>query len=163
MKKIYFLILIVLFLTGCASVQEPLKVVWGSSTKALEDNRVSATTKTYSCSASAGFDKVLAIIKSREKHDIRTSEEKEGTGTKEVIEVAGYEIFIQDRDKGLIVVMGVPKSETTTEVGIFITGISANETKIEVVSLSSAAQKTVSDHIFKELDKVYSPVEEKSS
>ncbi|MCX5681977.1 MAG: hypothetical protein NT079_06915 [Candidatus Omnitrophica bacterium] len=78
--------------------------------------------------------------------------------TKEIVEVKGYEIFIKDRKKDLIVVVGVPGSETTTEVGIFLTPSNKTETKVEVVSLSSAAQQTVSSYIFKELDKAYPPI-----
>lgn len=168
MKKFIFFIFLPFFVLGCATVQEPFKAIWGSSTKALEDNRGSATVKAYQSSYSDCFDKVLDIIHSREKSEIKrevTADNPEAVGiggTAEVIEVAGYEIFINDKKKGLIVVMGVPKSTNTTEVGIFITALNTSETKIEIVSLSSAAQKIVSDEIFKELDKVYSAVVEKS-
>lgn len=153
MRKIYFFILIVFFFAGCASVQEPFKAVWGSSTKALEDYRGTATIKDFKCSSGDCFDAIVKAIKVQEKKEIKGEDTLHGTT--EMIEVAGYEIFIQDKKKGLIVVMGVPKSETTTEVGIFVTGVTSDETKIEVVSLSSAAQKIASDHIFTELSKVY--------
>jgi len=160
MKKIYFLFLISIFIFGCAAVQEPVKLLWGSSIKALENNRDSATVKAYECSKDACFDKIIKAIKAEEKREIQGTEEVKGT--KEIVQVAGYEIFIQERKKGLIVVMGVPKSETTTEVGIFLTQSIDKETKVEIVSLSSAAQKIVSDYIFKELDKSYSAIIEKS-
>lgn len=162
MKKQYFLILSFFFLLGCAHVIEtaiePVKVVWGSSTKALEDSRDTATVKTYACLPSACFDKVLEIIKGKETKEIKGT--LEVNKTTEILVVKGYEIFIKDRKKNLIVVMGVPKSETTTEVGIFVTALKGKEkeTKVEVVSLSSAAQATVSREIFQELDKAYPPI-----
>lgn len=168
MKKLTLFIFLSFFALGCATIQEPFKAIWGSSTKALEDNRGSATVKAYQSSYSDCFDKVLEVIHSREKSEIKrevTEDNPEAVGiggTAEVVEVAGYEIFINDKKKGVIVVIGVPKSINTTEVGIFITALSASETKMEIVSLSSAAQQIVSDEIFEELDKVYSAVVEKS-
>jgi hypothetical protein len=159
MKKLSFVILFVFFCAGCARVQEPFKIIWGSSTKALEDARPTATVKTYECLSSDCFDKIMEIIKRKEKKEIRIEQENRGDDV-ENIEIQGYETFIKDRKKGLIVVMGVPKSETTTEVGIFITAVKEKETKIEVVSLSSAAQATVSTQIFQELDKAFPPIVE---
>jgi len=156
MKKQYFIIFALFFFLGCARIQEPFKLVWGSSTKALEDSRATATTKTYECFPNDCFNKIVEILKEKETKKIVFISGEDGE-TKEVIE---YGIFIKDPKKRLIVLVGVPGAIDTTEVGIFITPLKLKESKVEIVSLSSAAQKTVSMSVFEQLDKMYSEIKE---
>ena len=160
MKKIYVIISLLLFVGGCACVQEPFKAAWGSSTKALEDHRASATMKTYECFPGACFDKVIEIVKGAEKREVKTVTQEVNEDGEVVVQFEGYEIFIKDRKRNCIVIMGVPGSIETTEVGIFITPLKVKEARVEIVSLSSAAQQTVSNFIFTELDKAFSQIVE---
>jgi signal recognition particle GTPase len=137
MKKPYLILLSFFILCGCARIQEAAKVVWGSSTKALEDNRASATVKTYECFPGACFDTMMGIAQEKK-----------------------YEVFISERKNNRIVLVGIPGSVDTTEVGIFITALKMKETKIEIVSLSSIAQQTVSIALFGQLDKTYPEIKE---
>jgi len=158
MKKSYLFILLLFFMCGCACVQEPFKVVWGSSTKALYDNRDTATVKMYECFANDCFDKIVDIIKNHEAKI--TKKTQIGDEEVEVEEVSQYNLFIKDRKNYVIVVMNVPGSIDTTEVGIFITPLKLKESKVEIISLSTAAQKTVANMIFEQLDKIYPEIKE---
>ncbi len=158
MKKIYAIIFLLFFVCGCACVQEPFKAVWGSSTKALNDNRDTATVKMYECFANDCFDKIVGIIKDHEEKAKKKTQI--GDEEVEVEEVVKYTLFIQDRKNYLIVVMNIPGSIDTTEVGIFITPLKLKESRVEIVSLSTAAQKTVSKTIFDQLDKTYPEIKE---
>lgn len=137
MKKQILLIGVLFLFCGCGHLREAAKVVWGSSTKALEDNRASATVKTYECFAGACFDTIVTTAKDKK-----------------------YEVFISDRANNRIVVMGVPGGIETTEIGIFITPLKLKESKIEVVSLSSIAQATVSSVLFDALGRTYLEIKE---
>lgn len=148
MRKSLLFLLAVFFFAGCAHVQEVAKSIWGSSTKALEDARGTATTKMYECFPGSCFDKVLEIASENE-----------------------YDPFIRDRKRHLIVVVhtrvveAVSDSDVqvggdTTEVGIFITPLKLKEVKVEIVSLSSSAQQRVSNAIFSELDKAFPEIKE---
>jgi hypothetical protein len=158
MKKQFFVIMVLFFFCGCARLQEPFKAVWGSSTKALEDNRANATMKTYECFPGACFDKVIEVVQGAEKSKATTAQKVGLSG--ELLPDSEFKVFIKDRKKNCIVVMGVPGSVDTTEVGIFITPLQLKEARVEVVSLSSVAQQTVSNLIFQELDKAFSQIVE---
>ena len=149
-RKIAATIILLFTAAGCAIVSEPFKVIWGSSTRALEQARDEALTKTYSCDFDACYDAVLKIAKE-----------------------ARYEIFINERRQEYIVVMGIHGNVNTTEVGIFFSKVvlpvpkivEENETilgtpekfpvKIEVASLSSTAKEKVAKVIFEGLDKKF--------
>jgi len=148
-NKILFVILAVTLLSGCARLKETGKVLWGSSTKALEEQRSTATTKTYRCFFPECFDAVASILEENE-----------------------YTIFIQSSKKKLIVVMNTaqkfPPNEdgeagvNTTEIGIFFEPLQLKEIRVEVVSLSTSAQEAASEKIFSALDKIY-PIAKSSS
>lgn len=148
MRKFLLIITSVLFLSGCAHVQEVAKSIWGSSTKALEEARDTATVKMYECFPGACFDKILEIAAKQE-----------------------YEPFIKDRKRNIIVVVNTrpmaamvggetPVGADTTEVGIFITPLKLKEVKVEIVSLSSSAQQRVSNVVFSGLDSAFPEIKE---
>lgn len=124
-----------LFLGGCSHVAELSKTLWGSSTRALEKSRAEAISKTYACDYSACFDSLLAVAK-----------EKELT------------VFIKDRRKSRVVLMHIPGSIETTEVGVFFLSFGPQETKLEIASLSQSARDVVAEMIFSALAKNYSEV-----
>jgi signal recognition particle GTPase len=129
---ILYSFLFLIGLTGCGHVSEFSKTVWGSSTRALEQARVNGIVKTYDCSVSRCYDEVLQIVKENE-----------------------YQIFIDNKAKATIVVMGIPGSVNTTEVGIFFSDISDSQTKIYVSSLSTNAKRKVAYAIFPQLDEIF--------
>ncbi len=136
MKNKYLFILFCFIFLGCARILDTPKVIWGSSTRALENYRDTASVKSYNTFLNISFDEVLEIANDEE-----------------------LEVFINDFKKGVIVLMHIPGSGKTTEVGVFFTSLRVKETKIEIVSLSSIAQKTAADLIFSELDKSFSQTE----
>ena len=125
-------IVLILPLSGCASVADPLKMIWGSSTKALQEARADSISKTYPCHFDECFDAVLKIA----------GEEK-------------YKVFMKDRVKGLIDVIGVKGNVNTTEVGIFLDELNADQTKIDIASLSTTAKTKVARAVFDGLDKKF--------
>ncbi len=148
MRKFLLVTAFIFFLSGCAHVQEVAKSIWGSSTKALEEARGTATVKMYECFPGACFDKILEIAAKNE-----------------------YDPFIRDRKRNLIVVVNtriaqivsdndVQVGGDTTEVGIFITPLKLKEVKVEIVSLSSSAQQRVSNVVFSGLDSAFPEIKE---
>ena len=125
-----------LFTGGCGrisdSLVEPAKVLWGSSTRALENARSSAIRKTYQCPYSQCYETVLEIVKKNE-----------------------WAVFIDDPVKRHIVILGIKGSVNTTEVGIFFSGLSKKNITIEVTSLSTLAKRKVAEILFAALDQIY--------
>jgi hypothetical protein len=117
----------ILHFIGCASLKEAAKGVAGISTKILEESRKDAVKKTFSYDYQACYDKVKSIL--REK---------------------GSYIYRQDPKENLIAIY-VSEADTTP-VGIFFTGIDANNTQIEVSSPSTAAKELISARIFSALE-----------
>ncbi len=106
--------------------------MWGSSTRVLERARAEAISKTYSRPSDEVF---LEIAK--------------------IAQLQAWEIFIKDKKQGLIDVMGVPGGVNTTEVGIFVSALKENETKVEVASLSTNTKRIAAETLFAELDKTW--------
>ncbi len=107
---------------------EIAKTIWGSSTRALEQARDNAITKTYD---KPYWDCVRSAIAVCKKH---------------------WVIFKKDEIKGYMVVMGVHGCVSTTEIGIFFDELSDNQTRIEISSLSTNAKRTVAKGLFHGLD-----------
>jgi len=128
----YFL----LFLSGCATVLEGAKGVAGISTKALEESRKDAVTKTFNYDYNTCYTKVKAAIK----------------------ETGSY-IYAQDKNKHMIAVY--VSDEDATALGIFFKEIDANNTEIQVTSASTYAKDTVSKDVFSVLEGTYKPKDEK--
>lgn len=131
----FITIIFALSLGGCTlinQVTEPIKVIWGSSTRALEAARAEALSKTYHCEYNACYDAVLEIVKQR-----------------------NYEIFINERARERMVIMGITGNVNTTEVGIFFDKLNKFQIQIDISSLSSTAKENVAKVIFEELDKKF--------
>ena len=131
-KKFLGLILAVSAVLGCASPVEISKTVWGSSTRALEEARPNGIIKTYDISLNRCYDEALKAVQDE-----------------------GYVIFINNKQKATIVVMGIKGNVNTTEVGIFFSEITNNQTKIYISSLASTAKRTVAEHIYPKLDTAF--------
>lgn len=126
MKRIcYFTIVLCLLLSGCASVERTAQNIWGSSVNHLENARVDALYDTIDCA----YQECYEAIKEKLVQD-------------------QYIIFQERPEKGLIVVMGIPQAIDTTEVGVFLTPLSADQTEVEVSSLSSPAKKKLAEYLF---------------
>jgi hypothetical protein len=108
---------------------EFVKTIWGSSTRALEQARDNAITKTYDKSY---WDCVRSAI--------------------DVVNKRKWVIFKKDEIKGYMVVMGVKGSVNTTEIGIFFDELSDTQTRVEISSLSTNAKRKVSKALFHGLD-----------
>ncbi len=131
-QKIIIIIFFILSAGGCARIIEPFKVIWGSSTRALEEARDQAISKTYNCDLGACYDAVLEIVKERK-----------------------YVLFINECLKKRLVVMGIPGNVDTTEVGIFFRELKKSEVQIDISSLSSSAKERIAKAVFEELDKKF--------
>ena len=165
-----------LILSGCAIISEPFKVLWGSSTRALENARDEAMTKTYHCDFDTCYDAVLEIVRGASFQSVAKPEKSEESnesnqssrtpsslstaqaGSQNTLNTVSlnsqYTIFINDRLKKHIVVMGIPGNVDTTEVGIFFAATaSSGISKIDISSLSSTAKEKVAHVIFDGLDK----------
>ncbi len=187
-KKISPIVLTALVLAGCANFKERAvdlpKVVWGNSTRALEEARSNAISRTFSCSLDDCFSAVLALGDSWQQpveepverpntvltglpvNEGYTDEEdglpveKSPIGEEETLtgivppRKTPFRIFFHDRNKEHIVVIGVPGSVDSTEVGIFFDKVEGG-TKIDITSLSSNAKRSVARDLFKELDPQY--------
>ena len=68
------------------------------------------------------------------------------------------ELFLQDKARRHIVVMGVPTSIDTTEVGIFFEPAGDGLTRVEISSLSTNAKTRAAELIFPELEKFFAVV-----
>lgn len=143
--NVIFLFLACLVAGGCAQVTETAKVIWGSSTRALEEARTDAMAKTYRCSLDDCFDAVAGLA----RHGKTDEPAHEGF----------FDIFIKDRNRRHIVVMGIAGNVDTTEVGIFFTQPALTTVKLEISSLSSSAKRKVARAVFEELDSRFSPAE----
>ena len=140
--------------TGCARLMDTPKVIWGSSTRALEEARIDAVSKTYRCSYNDCFDAVLALQLDKKNAKPEVTENEDFIVEKPP---KGYfDVFIKNRKKGHIVVVGIPGSVDTTEVGIFFSQPTLTSVKIEVSSLSTSAKLNVSERVFQELDLQFS-------
>ncbi|MBF0571913.1 MAG: hypothetical protein HQL12_08610 [Candidatus Omnitrophica bacterium] len=114
---------------GADNTVEFGKTIWGSSTRALEEARVKAITKTYNKTYWDCVRSAIAVI-----------------GNKKWV------IFKKDEIKGYVVVMGVTGCVNTTEIGIFFDELSDTQTRIEISSLSTNAKRKVAKGLFHGLD-----------
>jgi len=144
-------------------LHETTKFIWGSSTKALENARVDAIEKTYRCSFDDCYDSTLTLARAEPIYVKKYNEEGEEVddeGNLKIPDPGGFfDIFINNRAKRHIVVMGIKGNVDTTEVGIFFSKPSLTTVKLEVSSKSSNAKRKVADAVFNELDSLYSAAE----
>ena len=123
---------------GCAQLMEPAKVIWGSSMRALEKARLEAMTQSYICGFDDCFNAIISLGRNEKVWEPKTQK--------------FFDIFMKDRVKGYIVVMGVKGNVNTTEVGIFFARHGRGAYTIEIASLSSSAKRKVAVAVFSELD-----------
>ncbi|MBN1869593.1 MAG: hypothetical protein JW847_03335 [Candidatus Omnitrophica bacterium] len=135
-------------MSGCAHVTETAKVIWGSSIRALEDARVDALTKTYRCSLNDCYDAVLDLSRHQNVQNSQAENETEIKSTNENY----FDVFIDNRKKGHMVIMGIEGNVDTTEVGIFFFQPTLTTVKIEISSLSSSAKRKAAQIIFDALN-----------
>lgn len=137
MKKfiVYGIVLMGMFLGGCASIVETGKVILGTSIRGLEDARVDAARATFSCTFDECFDAVLDLQRSK------------------MVEGGHFEVFRRNRLKGYLVVMGIKGNINTTEVGIFFSSRGYAVTVVEISSLSSSAERKVAEVVLAHLEK----------
>ena len=133
--KSLIIFVVAFMLTGCAVVAEPFKMLWGSSTRALEQARPDAIRATFPFALAECMSYVRKIVT-----DNRIT------------------IFIDNPQRDFLVLIHIPGSVDTTEVGIFFAeeGTPGQDalTRIEVSSLSRTAKEAVSTLIFSELKKL---------
>lgn len=154
-KKINIILALSFSITflGCARIIDIPKVIWGSSTRALENARTDAISETYKCSFTDCFDTVLSLKRTKKVY-------KEVLEDGEVIvktkRDGKFDIFLKNRKKKHIVVMGIEGNLETTEVGIFFSQPSLTTVKVEVTSLSSNAKRKIAQMIFDLLNSRFS-------
>ena len=125
-----FFLLLPLF-TGCATLKELPKKVWGSSTQALEQARAEGVSNTFSLDYETSFNKVIEILKKMDCY-----------------------IHIKNKKRHLIVAMKFQGPDDTTEVGIFFREKDPQVTEIELSCLSSSLLNYASEKIFSMMDKI---------
>ena len=155
-----------LLIAGCAWFPEPVKVVLGTSTRALEEARTDSLSKVYRCSFDECFDGVLSLERHGKKittEEYKKEEDEKENPSKESLALTPkveddelYEVYSKDPIRGIIVVMGVRGHIETTEVGIFLSRYSPSSIKVEVTSLSTPTKEQVANFLFKKLDKTFS-------
>lgn len=122
----------VVLLSSCAAWDNTVEVgktIWGSSTRALEQARDRAMTKSYDKSYWDCVRSAMAVVKKTK-----------------------WMVFKKDEIKGYLVVMGIKGQVNTTEVGIFFDELSDTRTKVEVSSLSTNAKRKVAKALFHGMD-----------
>ena len=173
MKKLHncFLFLLAsVLVTSCAPIKEIAKVMWGSSTRALEEARADGISKTYHCQFDECFDAVLGLARTESaiyltsgyegekiqpvSDEAKAAQQEQAQAETPVIDQESglFEIFMNNRQKGYLVVMGIAGNVNTTEVGIFFSTYAPGVMKIEISSLSSKAKRKVAEGLFKQLD-----------
>lgn len=157
-KPIIFILFLSVLLGGCSPLAETVKVLWGSSTQALEEARPGAVKTTFRATVDQCFEVVAGLPKEKKLTETPSEgaaapvKEKNLLGSPAEPEAKNHlNVFIRDRRKQLIVLMGIPASVNTTEVGVFFSSAGKDTTRVEVVSLSPKAQLTASEIIFKRL------------
>ena len=147
MKQNYiFLVTIisVVFTAGCSRLLDYPRAVWGFSTRALEEARANAVQETFPCDVDACFNAVLQL----------TEADDSTTPPTEKV----FDLFMRNRRKSVIVLMGVPDSVDTTEVGVFFAVLEPQKIQVDISSLSTNARERAAEIIFKALGEQYPEV-----
>ncbi len=144
MNKTCWLNLCFLFLiTGCTPL-EVGRTFWGSSIRSLQAARDEAFEKTYVCRFDECFDTVLSLDRKEEKDaDMKQT----------------FDVFLKDRVRSVIVVIGVHGQVDTTEVGIFFERINDDQYSVEISSLSTTAKEKVALLVFNKLNESFQEVQ----
>lgn len=123
--KIVNLFFIFVLCSGCASLNETGKKIWGSSITHFEKARSTAKSSTFALPLDQCFLKVEKIL-----------EEK------------GALVYLRDRDKKYLAAMNFKGYVDTTEVGIFFTKVNDGSTQVEVASMSPRLADEVANIVF---------------
>ena len=175
-------LIIAVFSAGCSGLLDVPKKIWGSSTKDLEEARGEAIHKTFHCSAVECFDAVLKLTVMPKEEDTlilaKTTEPVVATQTTPPPpayrpnrpaddpstpvtppSMTYLQLFMKDRQRNFIVVMGVPNCVNTTEVGIFLAPLEAGNVKVELSSLSTKAKRNAAEVVFAHLGKQFPEIQ----
>lgn len=128
-SKICF-ILMMLILNGCAFIKNTPATIAGYSFNDLEHRRQDALYQIYDASIVDCYHAVLTIAKENQ-----------------------HTIYYQNLERSMIVLMDIPGAVNTTEVGVFFKSLEHGKVKVEIVSRSSFAKKTVANFFFAEIQK----------
>ncbi len=157
LRKLKFIVILCFLLIGCARIIDIPKVIWGSSTRALEEARADAISRTYRCSFGDCYDTVISFARKKTYKKPVVSETDDFIIATD--DSGFFDIFIKNRKKRHIVVMGITGNVDTTEAGIFFSQPTLTTVKLEITSLSSIAKRTLSEKLFEELDLRFSVAE----
>jgi hypothetical protein len=123
MLHAFYWVLILFLFSGCAVLKETTRGFLGVSTKQIEDARSRSLSKSFNCDYQTCDNKVREALK----------------------DIKAY-IYREDLSQRLIAFY-VSESDTTP-VGVFLTEIDANNTKVELASPSTYAVEEMSKEIF---------------
>jgi len=130
-KKIFSLFLFFILLSsGCASLHEKGKRIWGSSVEHLENARQDGKSS-----------------------DIALSLDNCFTRTEKIFKDLGATVYPIDKDKKYLAAMNFKGHVNTTQVGIFFTKKNERLTHVEVASMSPALCDEIATLLFEELKK----------
>jgi hypothetical protein len=159
------------------SSQETAKTFWGSSTRALEVARKEAESRTFACAFDECFDAVLALTRQEQKTLLQQTEKIVDSPSVvfDARSASSYisqrasgpsvpkkkttvlDLFLENRKKRHLVVMGVPGSVNTTEVGIFFSDTARErQVTVTITSLSPYARLAVAELVFADLEQKFS-------
>ncbi|MBN2830781.1 MAG: hypothetical protein JXL82_00665 [Candidatus Omnitrophica bacterium] len=124
--KLFLFCLILCSLTGCSGISEVVRGVAGVSTKVLEDKRKDAVVGDFSSDFDTARSKIKAALKEN-----------------------GSYIYREDLSSNLIAVYVSEKD--TTPVGIFLTALDIDNTRVEVSSPSTYGKEVIAKVIFNAL------------
>lgn len=120
-------------LASCARISNAGKIITGTSTRALEQAPAQSRLKqTFRAGYPVVYQRILNILK--ERHALA---------------------FLHSQKKQRILAMNLLGETDTTEIGIFFTPLSQEETQVEIVSLSPGRLKLAAGMIFSELAKSF--------
>ncbi|MDD3088053.1 MAG: hypothetical protein PHP89_05775 [Candidatus Omnitrophica bacterium] len=124
--KLFLFFLILFLLSGCCGPQEAVRGFLGKSTKVLEDKRKDAIARDFNLDFDAARGRIKAALKKEGSH-----------------------IYREDLSLNLIAVY---ISETdTTPVGIFLTALDIDNTRVEISSPSIYGKEVIAKNIFQAL------------
>jgi len=145
MKIILILISISILLAGCGWIADAPRTAWGSSIRVLSNKRSEAETGIFMCHRDEFFNAVMKMTYA--------------FGAKKTDDAQQFILFAKDPDKKYMIIMGVPDSVDTTEVGLFFDEINDQQTRLEVSSLSTRAKRTAARIIFEQISDICALVE----
>ncbi|OQB15794.1 MAG: hypothetical protein BWY16_00101 [Candidatus Omnitrophica bacterium ADurb.Bin205] len=123
MIRLFLFLLICCILSGCCGPKEAIKGFCGISTKVLEDKRKDAVARDFSLD----FDTTRTKIR-------------------EVLTKEGSYIYSEDLSLNLIAVF--VSGTDATPVGIFLTALDVDNTRVEISSPSTYGKEIIAKNIF---------------